>query len=251
MNGTEQRGARGERHLQTLLLFVVMVLLGFTVMNHFQLVRRRAVNPSYKSRYLAYLDQLDNLQQNQDRLILENKTLTETRSRMYVDVLARHGEDDTLAEIETYRKLAGFTDVEGPGVQVTLNDKPGPDPIRDPDSVIHDLDILAAIDLLINAGAGAISVNDQRITVMSAFSCGGPTIQCNRRTLSPPFVIRAIGDPATLANALRGSAWLQRKVSPKVGAQIKVEEQNKVTVLAFADQDNLASYINLLERRPR
>jgi len=108
-------------------------------------------------------------------------------------------------ELQDMKFRAGMAPVEGAGIIVTLNDsleKPsmGSAPI---DLIIHDSDIRNFINELINAGAEAISVNDQRITSRSAVRCAGNNNQVNNCPLVAPYEIKAIGDPKTLEGALR------------------------------------------------
>lgn len=108
-------------------------------------------------------------------------------------------------ELQDMKFRAGMAPVEGAGIVVTLNDsleKPstGSAPI---DLIIHDSDIRNFINELVNAGAEAISINDQRVTARSAVRCAGNNIQVNNWPLVAPYEIRAIGDPKTLEGALK------------------------------------------------
>ncbi len=102
--------------------------------------------------------------------------------------------------------LAGLTDVKGPGIIVTLNDSKKPSVAMPagfaPPNIIHDTDIGAVINELKAAGAEAISVNGQRIVAVSPVRCVGPTVMVNFTPQTPPFVIKAIGNPKTLYTAI-------------------------------------------------
>lgn len=101
--------------------------------------------------------------------------------------------------------LAGLTAVEGPGVEVLLDDsKISSQPNENPNIyIIHDEDLLRVLNELRAAGAEAISLNDQRIVAMSEVRCAGPTVSVNNVRSAPPYTIKAIGDPKTLASALQ------------------------------------------------
>jgi len=102
--------------------------------------------------------------------------------------------------------LAGLTDVKGPGIVVTLNDSKKPMPPMPaglaPPNIIHDTDIASVVNELKAAGAEAISVNGQRIVAVSPVRCVGPTVMVNFTPQTPPFVIKAIGNPKTLYTAI-------------------------------------------------
>ena len=113
-------------------------------------------------------------------------------------------------EIQQGNKMIGLTEVTGPGVIVTLSDSK-----RDASSVlnansliVHDGDILSVINELKNAGAEAISINDQRLVPTSSIVCGGNIIQINGEKIGAPFVIKAIGLPEQLAALERPGGYL-------------------------------------------
>lgn len=106
------------------------------------------------------------------------------------------------------RLLAGTLPVQGPGVVVTLHDSPKRDPSETrtdiiEDYMVHDSDIRAIVDELFAAGAEAISVNNQRLVANSSIRCVGPVVLVNSVQVAPPYVIKGIGKPDVLDNALR------------------------------------------------
>ena len=102
--------------------------------------------------------------------------------------------------------LAGLTAVKGPGIIVTLNDSKNPFPSGlppgyAPPNIIHDTDINQVVNELKAAGAEAVSVNDQRLVAVSPVRCAGPTVFVNNTQRRPRrYIIKAIGDPKTLAD---------------------------------------------------
>ena len=136
--------------------------------------------------------------------------------------------------------LAGLTDVKGPGVIVTMDDSKLPYP-KDmppgvqPQNIIHDTDIGQVVNELKAAGAEAISVNDQRLVAISPIRCAGPTIFINNTPQTPPYVIKAIGDPKILMAAINlpgGMASIFKGFDP---AMFKIERAPKtLAVPAYA-----------------
>lgn len=109
-----------------------------------------------------------------------------------------------LSQLQRAELLAGLTSVEGGGVQVTLSDSTQTNNLTENANayVIHDLDILQVINELRDAGAEAISLNGERVVSTSEVRCAGSTVSINNNRYAAPFVIKAIGDPANLENAL-------------------------------------------------
>lgn len=136
--------------------------------------------------------------------------------------------------------LAGLTAVHGPGLIVTLVDSKKPFPMGSlppgiaPPNLMHDNDVLSVTNELRAAGAEAVSVNDQRLVGTSWIRCAGPTIYINATPQTPPYVVRAIGDPVKLQAALNlpgGQADQIRQIDP---AMIKMQKAVRVTVPAYS-----------------
>lgn len=98
------------------------------------------------------------------------------------------------------------TPVEGPGIVVTLDDAPSDgqlDP-SDPRAAtggegrVQDRDLQDAVNGLWAAGAEAMSINGERLTVLTAKRSAGGAILVDLRPLSPPYVVEAVGDPSSL-----------------------------------------------------
>jgi len=89
---------------------------------------------------------------------------------------------------------AGFGPVAGEGVRITVNDAPG----GQADTEVRDSDLVTLVNGLWEAGATAISVNGQRVTVLSALRNSGSVIRINDVSLSPPYEVLALGDTRTL-----------------------------------------------------
>jgi uncharacterized protein YlxW (UPF0749 family) len=102
---------------------------------------------------------------------------------------------------------AGRTPVKGTTVQVRLDDATLADSEvpagADPDDyVIHQQDVQAVVNALWAGGAEAMMLQDQRVISTSAVRCVGNTLVLQGRVYSPPYVITAIGDPASLQSSL-------------------------------------------------
>ena len=63
-------------------------------------------------------------------------------------------------------------------------------------------DVQAVVNALWRAGARGMMLMDQRVVSTSAVRCVGNTLILQGRVYSPPFTIKAIGDPVKLKAAL-------------------------------------------------
>ncbi len=129
-----------------------------------------------------------------------------------------------LAQIERLRAIAGFLPVTGPGVRIVVDDAPG----GDDSGRIRDEDLAILVDGLWNAGAEAISINGQRLTALAPIRSSGIAIHVNNKPISPPYVVLAIGDKASLqsrfADSTHGLAWLALKDSFDFGYDVQNED---------------------------
>jgi uncharacterized protein YlxW (UPF0749 family) len=107
----------------------------------------------------------------------------------------------------------GFASVTGPGIQATVESAPG----SDNNQLVRDSDLALLADALWASGAEAISVNGERLTVLSSFRNVGVGVLVNSRPVTPPYVFDVIGNPDTLpANLLStpaGGRWYALKNS--------------------------------------
>ncbi|MHB8926956.1 MAG: DUF881 domain-containing protein [Bacillota bacterium] len=142
------------------------------------------------------------------------------------------GQQDALLRAQI---MAGTVPVKGPGIKLVLDDSKTPRQTgEDPNLfILHDDDLLKVINELRAAGAEAISINGQRLVGRSEIRCAGPTISINNTRTAPPVEILAVGDPATLENALR----MRGGVLDQLGfwkIDIKLTKPQEVSIPAYA-----------------
>jgi uncharacterized protein YlxW (UPF0749 family) len=158
---------------------------------------------------------------------LQNSTTSDTKQ---AQVLA----DD----LKQANFLAGLTSVQGQGLVVTLNDSkkrfPGaPTQIQNL-VIIHDNDINSIVNELKDAGAEALSVNNQRLVATSPIRCAGNIVLVNNVPQAPPFVIRAIGDGPTMESGLNLPGGYAEQLRAEDPAMIKMQQAPHLVVPAFA-----------------
>lgn len=143
-------------------------------------------------------------------------------------------------KLQQLRVLSGMTEVTGPGLTITLDDNikeyeaaqsknPG---VKPDDYLIHDKHILYIVNELRAGGAEAISVNGQRIVNSSDIRCVGPLILVNTTRLGPPYIIKAIGDPDSLARVLE-LPESEYNILKMAGYPVKYERSSKIVIPAF------------------
>lgn len=122
--------------------------------------------------------------------------------------------------------LTGTVPAEGPGISIE---------VTDPTGRVDAAAMLDAIEDLRNAGAEVIAVNGTaRIVAASFIVDSDDGVRIDGRSLQAPYLIEAIGDPPTLAEAAKIIGGLTETFERR-GASVFVTEQNKITITALAD----------------
>ncbi len=137
-------------------------------------------------------------------------------------------------QLEQASILAGLTAVRGPGVTVTMEDSTVTNNgnVNESYFIIHDEDVMRAVNELRDAGAEAISINGERLISTSEIRCSGSVISVNNNRYASPFVIKAIGAPEELYNALtmRGGVV---EVLGEWGITVDVKKETSLEISAY------------------
>ena len=176
--------------------------------------------------------------------LINSLTLATDRARSEIEQLAATRDElqgtalDSSAALEAARQqeevwaiLAGAVPVEGPGVRVTV----------DAAGQVGTDQIVNGLQELRDAGAEAIELNDRvRVVAQTAVteSPQGQGIIVDGQSLSPPYVVDAIGDPQTLASALDFFGGFISGVE-EVGGRVEVEQQRAVEIASVRELPEL------------
>lgn len=180
-----------------------------------------------------------------ERLEAEQRDLRETLGSLRRELgerqSAAEAESDRLealrAELERQQLLAGLTEVHGPGVRIILDDSAANPPSGADASpyLIHEQDLRDIVNLLWMAGSEAIAINDERLVASSSIYCVGSTVMVNSTRLSPPYAIRAIGNPRVQQDYLRNPSYLPILKEKKriYGLRFDVDAQASLVLPAY------------------
>ena len=147
--------------------------------------------------------------------------------------------DTMRKELDTALLFSGASDVKGPGIKVTVDDRHDYSSSDDVmDYITHNSDLMQLVDELKNAGAEAVSINGKRIINTTSITCEGPAIAVNGEYIVPPFVILAIGDPNAMQYVLSlpESHYQEMKIR---GLYLKVEKEDIVKISGINRNFNL------------
>lgn len=236
------RAERYARTHTTRILGIVSILLCLSILlSQLLRIRREHADPSSPAAQIAALQQEMNeaqkryasLQDEKDRLTNEKITLVDDFLQNNPLVLA--DVEALQASLGLARVMAGSTSITGAGITLLLSDPEGIDySTATAADIIHEQDVMSAVNLIKSNGAVAMAVNGERLTATSKLICNGPTILVNRQLLSAPFVITAVGDTEQMLNAIQNDAQILHLRN--TGKTVQISQQQDMIIPAFNDQ---------------
>lgn len=151
------------------------------------------------------------------------KKLTETTDKISEYKETINSEQKALQvlqdEVKESQVLLGKSDVSGTGVIVTLSDTKNAN--------IESEDLLVLINLLNDAGAEAISINDQRVVCNSYIATIRNTfIRMDGEVITSPYTVKAIGNSQYLESAIsqKNVGFVDEKLSEGKFVEVKQVE---------------------------
>ena len=204
-----------------------------TIKNASKLVGTSNVNGELKSEVLTWKERYDEEYKKLENAekILEKERENAGKKNNY--------SSETEKELKIANAVIGTTEVTGKGIIVTLSDNKNvsSDNIELLDNIsnylIHDSDLLRIVNELKNAGAEAISINEERITNQTSITCDGNVILVNGNKISSPFIVKAIGSQEALLGAIQRPGGLIDEELEGYGLVSSIKKQNKITINKF------------------
>lgn len=182
---------------------------------------------------IVSLQRAEDLTRRVEQLQVENEglrsQLRENQNRITEFENAVQDEDESVKlvhdQLQRARTIAGLTDLQGPGVVVTIDVKHAAD--WGTDAIVQDIhfsDLLKLVNELNAAGAEAISINDERVIATTEIRSAGNFIVINTNRYNTPFEIRAIGNPEILEASLMLLGGVTDELSLYLDITIRREE---------------------------
>ncbi|CDE91162.1 putative uncharacterized protein [Clostridium sp. CAG:389] len=193
-----------------------------------------------RAEVLKYKEKYDNLLKETEKVDAQLQEQIESATKNNSEL------EEAKNQINEGNKTIGLAEVTGPGVIITVADSEidSNSVVDATDFIIHDTDILKIVNELKNAGAEAISINNQRVILTTPIICGGNIININGERIGSPFEIKAIGSPEALANLSRPGGWLSKleKRGIKVSA---IKKSNSITIPKYSGVLNFKYITNI------
>ncbi|WP_406294187.1 DUF881 domain-containing protein [Embleya sp. NBC_00888] len=250
---TARRAVRGDTGMNKGPLARVLAVVGVALIAMILMVAAMKVHAAAPQAERERHQLVDRI--HTDEAEVDALTATVERLRAEVDAIQEvslpKGAKD---RVELLALLTGSDPVEGPGLKVIADDAKGSDNTdgsTDPRQAeaaangrILDRDLQRLVNGLWKAGAEAISINNQRLTALSAIRAAGASILVDNRPLAPPYTILAIGDakPMQVEFMVGADGRYLRQLQENYGIRVNLSAQKKLklpaalgTSLRYAD----------------
>lgn len=215
---------------------IICFILALVMSMQFKVVEQTDITSIETMREAELRTELSNWKQKYEEV---NKKYEETAGKVQEYKEKKQSDNETSKllqeELEQLNMALGKTDVQGEGIIITLTDKD--------DAKFNADNLLIIVNDLRQAGAEAISINEERIVNMTDIVYINETfVKVNGQRMIPPYIIKAIGNQTYLESALLGNGGYVDELQ-KGGYDVKIEKDKKVKILKYNDEINL-KYIN-------
>lgn len=216
-----------------LAILIVCVALGIILSVQFKTTQNvtDGINPIDKSK--ALLAELNNLESKKEQYRKELADIESQIKQLEDDEAKKNYYLTTLYdELEKYSMFLGYKDIQGPGIQIEI-DEPEVEAIFDDgiSIVAENYDyLLQVISFLNAANAEAISVNDIRYTSYSILEEENNSIIFDDHIINTPVIIRAIGDPKELESNVTFKGSILDYLKKEFDLKINVSKKDNIII---------------------
>lgn len=223
----------------TIFIFIASIIIGILISSNMNLSK---FNNKVLLNLAEYQKAYDyNIKLNRDiRSLKEEHREYNKKLKKYKENVNNKGtlQLEMEEEIKTNEMILGSADVEGEGVEITLDDASSESQggIVSPEDwnflIVHAEDIMKVINDLKFAGGEAISVNGQRIIRRTNIFCWGAFPEIDKIKVPPPFDIKVIGDKEKLFNYLEGNESMVSILKMR-GISVHIVKKDNINILGI------------------
>ncbi len=190
-------------------------------------VAQAFANSELKDSLLEWKEKSENAEKDLEESIKKLEKLRDTSTAN------GNSSEEKQEELKKYNQILGLTDVTGEGIVMTVTDSAQSSTAIDMNNlIIHDSDLRSLVNELSNAGAEAISINDERIVSTTAITCAGNVILINGNKVGSPFTIKAIGSQASLYGAITRAGGYTYGLKAR-SIQVETKKVNNIQISRY------------------
>lgn len=222
--------------------FISTVALGFLIAGNFSF---RGFNDSLRLNTKEYQQAVE----TKNRLLKEVGSLKSDNSEFQEKILKYTNDDrnneDVLEsmkyELSKLGMISGMDEVSGEGIVIIINDgifdNKKDSELDLKNKTLHDSDMFSLLNELKSVGAEAISINEHRISPLSALTCKYAFLEFEDGDMvAAPFNIYAIGDAESMKTMLLEDGSYLRRLEIR-GLSVKLELKDNITMKAANVQE--------------
>lgn len=201
----------------TMLIFMQVKTISQTDISELELMRESELKTEITALKAKYEETLTKITETNSK-ILEYEEATED---------GKEASQLLEKELKETENILGKNPVTGEGIIIT---------IENGKSKVNADDLLELVNLLKNAGAEAIAVNDERIVYDSYFAdiYGSNFITLKTKIIMSPYTIKAIGNTTYLESAIsqKNYGYIDTKITE--GKQVTLQRLENITIPAHS-----------------
>jgi uncharacterized protein YlxW (UPF0749 family) len=220
----------------TIFVFIASIIIGLLISMNLGFEGKvnfldvKQYNEAYNERSKLYLE-LNNLQHeyfNIDSKFKNYDNSYNTDSKVLEEI---------QKEIIYNNQILGKSDLEGPGIMITLDDGIAltSEYWENMRVTVHNTDIERVINDLRSAGAEAIEVNGNRVTYNNNIWCVGPAVKINGINIVRPFYISAIGNQNLMYNYLNNEQSHIMSLRLRE-VEVNIEKKANIKILSYVGE---------------
>ncbi|KFI92491.1 hypothetical protein BISA_0893 [Bifidobacterium saguini DSM 23967] len=207
------------RLISSILVMLMCALLGFAYMS--QINNSKSTYETLDENELVRLlnesnTQISNLEQRKTQLSNQlNSLKSAANEQEQARKIAKQNE-------ETSGLISGRLPARGRGVTVTIS--------RGTEAKVDASIMFNLIEELRNAGAEVMAINSVRVVASTYIQDTDDGLICDGTTIKPPFVVKAIGNPQELSNAVDIAGGVGAQLQVKYGSSVDVQSSDNIII---------------------
>lgn len=220
------------RNVMIISIGAIALILTMVIFIQFKTVKETDITAIETMREAELRTELSNWKAKYDEISAKLEE-TEDKISNYRNDIENNEKNSKLLDQEyaDTEKYLGYTDVQGEGIQVVLDDTEY--------KQVQSSDILSLVNELRLAGAEAISINDERVvSTTEIVNVDTRFVIVNGKRVVAPFTIKAIGDKKYLESAISIKGGYIDEIKAKE-ITINYSVEDKLTINKFSGKMSL------------
>lgn len=200
----------------TTLIFMQVKTISQTDISELEIMRESELKTEITSLKTRYEETIAKIEETNEKILEYEASAIE----------GKEASELLQKELKETNDLLGKNSVTGEGIIITL--------AHSGTNKVYAEDLLEVVNLLKNAGAEAISINEQRIVYDSYIvDLTGNYITVNGERIVSPFTIKAIGNTSYLESAVAQKNYGYIDTQLSEGKQVTLSREESITIAAY------------------